>query len=569
MKTLSLTVALRSSHYTYTATCMVVLYEGDLYKNLRVFESEIKALLHHLTSHTIMWHLVSFLICLTSLLMLVISDGVIYFFWLITHKRKVFIYTETQMTGRGSSLMPMNQLALTGTRTLDPKVKDNGRRPGKNQEEPKALGYLLMGNGVIGLYESDIDVGIWQERLGMLNVQKLGLGYGLLKKDDPQKSYNEQRGLLILDCSRHMTGNTPTAEYQDYNGVPVAFGGSKGYISEASEGKEWGLKSPNGGYWSKDNMRTTQKIRRIKPFWRSLKGLKDKKRRLMIQLKLLARSLLNVLRICFFKQEALLELPSPNTVNTVSTPIEYASPLNGGLLISKRNHCEVSSIPTSRLQLYHLHSNSMEIQLKQYRQGSKIKPKKISQALEDKSWVNAMQEENKKDERGVVVRNKARLVAQGYRQEEGIEYDEVFAHVARIEAIRIFLAFASYMGFKVSQMDVKSAFLYGTIDEEVDAYEKKLIQVLKIHTDDIMADLLTKAFDIGLKRQSWIGFAGYKVETSSSTARSKRRVKRAHWVEIKGIRLSYSNDSPHAGGNTYERAEGGLNLEELLSLEDD
>ncbi|GJU68865.1 putative ribonuclease H-like domain-containing protein [Tanacetum coccineum] len=74
---------------------------------------------------------------------------------------------------------------------------------------------------------------------------------------------------------------------------------------------------------------------------------------------------------------------------------------------------------------------------------------------------------NKKDERGVVVRNKKRLVAQGYRQEEGIDYDEVFAPVARIEAIRIFLAFAFYMGFIVYQMDVKSAFLYGTIDEEV------------------------------------------------------------------------------------------------------
>ncbi|GJX96392.1 putative ribonuclease H-like domain-containing protein [Tanacetum coccineum] len=74
---------------------------------------------------------------------------------------------------------------------------------------------------------------------------------------------------------------------------------------------------------------------------------------------------------------------------------------------------------------------------------------------------------NKKDERGVVVRNKARFVAQGHRQEEAIDYDEVFAPVARIEAIRIFLAFASYMGFIVYQMDVKSAFLYGKIDEEV------------------------------------------------------------------------------------------------------
>ncbi|GJT55930.1 putative ribonuclease H-like domain-containing protein [Tanacetum coccineum] len=74
---------------------------------------------------------------------------------------------------------------------------------------------------------------------------------------------------------------------------------------------------------------------------------------------------------------------------------------------------------------------------------------------------------NKKDERGIVVRNKARLVAQGYTQEEGIDYDEVFAPVARIEAIRLFLAYASFMGLIVYQMDVKSAFLYGTIEEEV------------------------------------------------------------------------------------------------------
>nr|GFB30886.1 hypothetical protein [Tanacetum cinerariifolium] len=74
---------------------------------------------------------------------------------------------------------------------------------------------------------------------------------------------------------------------------------------------------------------------------------------------------------------------------------------------------------------------------------------------------------NKKDERGIVIRNKARLVAQGYTQEEGIDYEEVFAPVARIEAIRLFLAYASFMGFLVYQMDVKSAFLYGTIKEEV------------------------------------------------------------------------------------------------------
>nr|GFB39687.1 copia protein [Tanacetum cinerariifolium] len=92
-----------------------------------------------------------------------------------------------------------------------------------------------------------------------------------------------------------------------------------------------------------------------------------------------------------------------------------------------------------------------------------VEPKKVSDALQDPSWVL----NNKKDEKVIVVRNKAMLVAQGHTQEEGIDYDEVFAPVARIEAIRLFLAYASFMGFTVYQMDVKSAFLYGTIDEEV------------------------------------------------------------------------------------------------------
>ncbi|GJT45283.1 retrovirus-related pol polyprotein from transposon TNT 1-94 [Tanacetum coccineum] len=106
-----------------------------------------------------------------------------------------------------------------------------------------------------------------------------------------------------------------------------------------------------------------------------------------------------------------------------------------------------------------------------------IEPKKVSEALKHPGWVDAMQEElnqfyrnkvwtlvpllygkttigskwvfrNKKDEHGITTKNKARLVAQGYSQEEGIDYDETFAPVARMEAIRIFLAFAAYMNFK-------------------------------------------------------------------------------------------------------------------------
>ncbi|GJW64651.1 putative ribonuclease H-like domain-containing protein [Tanacetum coccineum] len=78
-------------------------------------------------------------------------------------------------------------------------------------------------------------------------------------------------------------------------------------------------------------------------------------------------------------------------------------------------------------------------------------------------WVSR----NKNDEKGIVIRTKARLVAQGYTQEEVIDYDEVFAPVARVEAIRLFLAYASFKDFVVYQMDVKSAFLYGKIEEEM------------------------------------------------------------------------------------------------------
>ncbi|KAG8068859.1 hypothetical protein GUJ93_ZPchr0005g15577 [Zizania palustris] len=127
---------------------------------------------------------------------------------------------------------------------------------------------------------------------------------------------------------------------------------------------------------------------------------------------------------------------------------------------------------------------------------SSIEPKHVDEALNDPDWVNAMHEElnnfernkvwtlverpkehnvigtkwvfrNKQDENGLVVRNKARLVAQGFTQVEGLDFGETFAPVARLEAIRILLAFASCFDIKLYQMDVKSAFLNGEIAELV------------------------------------------------------------------------------------------------------
>ncbi|GJR38945.1 retrovirus-related pol polyprotein from transposon TNT 1-94 [Tanacetum coccineum] len=125
-----------------------------------------------------------------------------------------------------------------------------------------------------------------------------------------------------------------------------------------------------------------------------------------------------------------------------------------------------------------------------------MEPKKVNEALKDESWIIAMQEElnqfiandvwelvpqpknmtiigtkwvyrNKLDENGVVSRNKAGLVAQGYNQQEGIDYDETYAPVARLKSIRILIAYACALDLKLFQMDVKSAFLNGFINEEV------------------------------------------------------------------------------------------------------
>ncbi|XP_071722307.1 uncharacterized protein [Rutidosis leptorrhynchoides] len=127
---------------------------------------------------------------------------------------------------------------------------------------------------------------------------------------------------------------------------------------------------------------------------------------------------------------------------------------------------------------------------------SKIEPKKVDEALTDELWIRAMQEElhqfernrvwelvprpehcniistkwifkNKTDEQGNITRNKARLVAQGYTQVEGVDFDETFAPVARLESIRLLIAVAAYGNITLYQMDVKSAFLNGYLNEEV------------------------------------------------------------------------------------------------------
>ena len=127
---------------------------------------------------------------------------------------------------------------------------------------------------------------------------------------------------------------------------------------------------------------------------------------------------------------------------------------------------------------------------------SKMEPRTVSEAIQDDDWCNAMKAEieqivknkkwtlvprpahknvigtkwvfrNKLDENGQITRNKARLVCKGYAQEEGLDYGETFAAIARMEGVRTLLAYDAYKGFKVYQMDIKSTLVNCILEEEV------------------------------------------------------------------------------------------------------
>nr|GEV81355.1 hypothetical protein [Tanacetum cinerariifolium] len=157
---------------------------------------------------------------------------------------------------------------------------------------------------------------------------------------------------------------------------------------------------------------------------------------------------------------------SPNSTNTFSAAeledITYSDDKDDVGAEADFNNLEtsitVSHIPTTRIHKDHhvtqiIGGLSLATQTRSMTRVAKDQePKRVHQAPKDPSWIEAMQEE---------------LLQFKMQKEEGIDYEEVFAPVVKIEAIRLFLAYASFMGFMVYQMDVKSAFLYGTIEEEI------------------------------------------------------------------------------------------------------
>ncbi|GKB55556.1 putative ribonuclease H-like domain-containing protein [Tanacetum coccineum] len=324
-------------------------------------------------------------------------------------------------------------------------------------------------------------------------------------KNYPQRAL-QNKGIVDSGCSRHMTGNKAyLAEYQDFNGGPVAFGGSKGYIT----GK--GPKEANHCVGTEDNIDVgNSEIEAesaqdyfVLPIWSSYTStvksskaknaceepnknpdLKSDEKPVDNEDQVFldeierpkrqeqdANDAAEALKKDFAKdtedlllQAGAVKASSTNTVNTVSTPVSTTSPY-GGLSFTNTDQDD-SEIPALE-DMYDHPTDGIFTNVSYDDEGVvtdftnlETFVNKISEALEDESWLDAMQEE--------LPQFKIQKVwILGHKQEEGIDYDEVFVPVARIEAIRILLAFVSYMGFIVYQMDVKSTFLYGKIDEEV------------------------------------------------------------------------------------------------------
>ena len=229
-----------------------------------------------------------------------------------------------------------------------------------------------------------------------------------------------------------------------------------------------------------------------------------------------------------------------------STPVyETQQAQHGFSPLSQQKGTSTSLVkgPSSRIRLNHPSSNILGSFNDNMRLRSKVlsvithscylsqfEPKKVDEALQDADWVNSMHEElhqfvrndvwelvprpkgvnvigtkwilkSKSDEHGIVIRNKSRLVAQGYTQMEGIDFNETFALVARLESIRILLAIFSHLNFKLYQMDVKSAFLNGMLQKKV--FVEQLKGFVDPHRPDDVYKLKRALYGLKQAPRAW------------------------------------------------------------------
>ncbi|GJY81013.1 putative ribonuclease H-like domain-containing protein [Tanacetum coccineum] len=349
-----------------------------------------------------------------------------------------------------------------------------------------------------------------QRNWNNLMSQRLGSDFKIINKAcyvcgsfehlHKQKEYKENT-VIDSGCYRQMTGNKCyLTEYEDYDGGFVSFGDGKGRI--LSKGPkdsvdDAGIKPAEvdeGGAFGNNGEQNAQDISESERTIQKEKQTEDTN----------STNTVNTAGPSFDYDDS-----SP-PINTAGPLVSTANAFEEQLFLTIFSFQKCIYPSTKEVDMNNVDSTytipdaaptkflkdhpqdqvigSLET-LVQTRHMSKIneenEPKKPIQALKDPSWVEAMQDEllqfkllkvwtlidlpkdkwaigtkwvfrNKKDKRGIVVKNKARLVAQGYTQEEDIDYEEVFAPVARIEAIRLFLAYASFKDFVVYQMDVKN-----------------------------------------------------------------------------------------------------------------
>ncbi|GKA83004.1 putative ribonuclease H-like domain-containing protein [Tanacetum coccineum] len=255
---------------------------------------------------------------------------------------------------------------------------------------------------------------------------------------NPQQKEYKEKGVIDSGCSRHMTGNKCyLTEYEDYDGGFVSF----------RDGKAIDERSSLAESSRKDNIYSVD-LKSVVP----TKGLTC----------LFAKATINESNL-WHRAECVAERRNRTLIEAARTMSvkdrcwkrgllngrSGASNKDGRMIKPTRRGQITKIIKTAYLPIFSLKWN-------QERDSSSAISKLDRSNARGASTISTLE-----------VRNKARLVAQGYTQEKGIDYDEFFAPVARIEAIRLFLAYASFMGFIVYQVDVKSAFLYSTIEEEV------------------------------------------------------------------------------------------------------
>nr|GEU75311.1 hypothetical protein [Tanacetum cinerariifolium] len=202
-----------------------------------------------------------------------------------------------------------------------------------------------------------------------------------------------------------------------------------------------------------------------------------------------------------------------------------------------------------------------------------IEPKSVKESLTDPVWIESMQEELHQfirldhDEENMVIRNKTRIVVRGYRQEEGIEFEESFALVALMEVIRIFLEYAAHKGFTVYQMDVKTAFLHGSLKEDVYVCQPK--GFIDFDYPSHVYKLKKALYGLKLAPRAWL--TNPPVIPSSPTEKHLKEVKRIFrylrgtvkmdlwYTTDSGFELTGFSDADYAGcKDTFKTTFGGL-----------